>query len=78
MEGVCPDHQNMPERRPQAVSKRSISDPYHARMSLRHCHGSGISLLGLDLMIYRLLFESSAELIRLTDRPNRLATDSGE
>ena len=34
--------------------------------------------LGLGPMVYRLLFESSAELIRLTDTPTRLATDSGE
>ena len=32
----------------------------------------------LGPMVYRLLFESSAELIRRTDTPTRLATDSGE
>jgi hypothetical protein len=32
----------------------------------------------LGPMVYRLLFESSAELIRRTDTPTRLATDSAE
>ena len=32
----------------------------------------------LGPMVYRLLFESSAKLIRRIDAPTRLATDSGE
>jgi hypothetical protein len=34
--------------------------------------------LAADFLVYRLLFESSAELIRRIDKPNRLATDSVE
>ena len=59
-------------------SKGSISGPCHARMNLRHRHGVRDKFPRLGPMVYRLLFESSAELIRLTDTPTRLATDSAE
>jgi hypothetical protein len=41
------------------------------------CH-VGPWLASVKREVYRLLFESIAELIRRTDTPRRLATDSGE
>jgi hypothetical protein len=43
------------------------------------CHSLGWKMLvGFELMVYVLRIELSAEFIRLTETPNRLATDSGE